>query len=224
MIKPLVRNGEFLGFEFDTSKAYFLFGSTALKRESLTDTFPQYQFCFVKQVHGNQVVHAKPQEVQQADGHFTDQANHALVIQTADCVPLLLANDSQVCALHSGWRGAASDIVGISKRFFIRPPQVAVIGPHIQRASFEIGRDILPLLFASIARPADMENLVHDHIDSAKCYFDLGGLLQLQLLRYFPEIQIFISDENTFTSPAFHSFRRDKGGAGRQFSFVVLKP
>ncbi len=224
MMKPLIRDGLFIGLHFETAKADFIFGSSALKREALAIQFPKYEFCFLKQVHGHHVVHADAKEVIEADGHFTGRVNQALVIQTADCVPLMLANNSQVCALHSGWRGAASDIVGTAKVFFIEPPEVAVIGPHIQCKSFEIGREVMDQLIASVPQSADVEKLVQNHHDPAKCYFDLRGLLKIQLLQHFPEIQIFSSDENTFTSPAFHSFRRDNARAGRQFSFVVLKP
>ncbi len=224
MIKPLIRDGLFLGLQFETVRASFLFGSKALRRDDLGMQFPKYEFCFLKQVHGHHVVHADPKDMFEADGHFTGKTNQALVIQTADCVPLMLANNSQVCALHSGWRGAAADITGTAKVFFIEPPEVAVIGPHIQSRSFEIGREVMEQLRAAAPAGTAVENLVHKHADSAKCYFDLAGLLKLQLLHHFPEIQIFSTDENTFTSPAFHSYRRDHAQAGRQISFVVLKP
>lgn len=224
MIRPVIQDGVFLGSEFETGKAYFFFGSAGLKRENLAARFATYKFCFLKQVHGNQVVHGEPIEILEADGHFTGKAGEALVIQTADCIPLLLSNNSQVCALHAGWRGTASGIVATSKVFFVEPPEVAVIGPHIRCESFEIGRDVAQTLMAQVPPAVDRAQFVLAHKDPTKCYFNLAALLKLQLLGAFPEIQIFEAGENTFTSPAYHSFRRDKDGAGRQYSFVVLKP
>jgi YfiH family protein len=221
-MKPVIRDGIFVGSEFETAKAKFFFGSALLKREDLATHFPNYQFCMLKQVHGHQIVHAEPKEILEADGHFTGRTNQALVIQTADCIPLLLANNSQACALHAGWRGTASGIVGLSKVFFIEPPEVAVIGPHIRWESFEVGLDVAETLIKS-APPSDRVQLVKPHADPSKCYFNLTAVVKLQLLAKFPEIQIFDCNENTFISSAYHSYRRDKNGAGRQYSFVVLK-
>lgn len=194
-----------------------------MPKEDLQSHFPQFKFCFLKQVHGNQVVHGEPEEMLEADGHFTGKANCALVSQTADCIPILLASDSQVCALHAGWRGVASDIVGSSKSVFVEPPSVAVLGPHIQTESFEIGQDVMAKLFAAVPSHLDKKSFIRPHSDPNKCYFDLAKLVRAQLLRDFPAVQIFETADNTFTNPAFHSFRRDRSGAGRQYNFVVLK-
>lgn len=223
MIKPVMRNGVFLGSEFETAKARFFFGSSQLRREDLSLHFPNYRMCFLKQVHGHQIVHGDPNEVFEADGHFTGRADQALIIQTADCVPLMLANNSQVCAIHAGWRGAAAGIVGLSKVFFIEPPEVAVIGPHIRWESFEVGVDVAEKLLASAPAFVERSQFIKSHAQPSKCYFNLSALIKLQLQNKFPEIQVFDSGENTFTSSAYHSFRRDQNGAGRQYSFVVLK-
>jgi YfiH family protein len=224
VIRPLVRDGIFLGSQFETGRAHFFFGSAQLGREQLPHFFPDYKFCFLKQVHGHKIVHGDPAEVFEADGHFTGKPHHALVIQTGDCVPLMLANSAQVCALHAGWRGTAAGIVGTAKVFLTEPPEVAVIGPHIRSESFEIGRDVSEALLDQVPPKVDRAQFLLPHKDPAKCYFDLSALLKSQLRTYFPEIQIFEAGENTFTSSAYHSFRRDKNGAGRQYSFVVLKP
>lgn len=223
MIRPLLYNGLFLGLQFETDQALFFFGSKQMAKDDLAVHFPQYDFCFLKQVHGVHVVHGEPNEVFEADGHFTGRSHQALVSQTADCVPILLANDSQVCALHAGWRGVAGDIVATSKLFFVDPPTVAVLGPHIQAESFEIGQDVMAKLLLAAPTQMDRKSFVRSHPDPNKCFFDLAKLVRAQLARDYPEIQIFETGENTFTNPAFHSFRRDGTRAGRQYNFVVLK-
>jgi len=223
MMKTLVRDGIFLGNYFETTKAYFFFGSRHLDKAGLAHHFPAYQFCFLKQVHGTQVVKGEPTGTAEADGHFTGKPGFALAIQTADCVPILLANNSQVCALHAGWRGVAGGIVAASKEFFLEPAEVAVLGPHIQFDSFEIGNEVRDQLLKAVPHGPALGQFVRAHTDSGKCYFNLAGELKAQLMAQYPEIQIFNGTEDTFTSPAYHSFRRDKSG-GRQYSFVVLKP
>jgi YfiH family protein len=229
MIRRVIQDGILIGSEFETGRAHFFFGAAGMKRGQLGTRFPSHKFCFLKQVHGFQIVHGDPEAVPEADGHITGRPNQALVIQTADCVPLLLANDSQVCALHAGWRGTASGIVAAAKAPFMEPPEVAVIGPHIHAESFEIHRDVSDSLLARVP-DASRAHFVLPHKDPAKCYFNLAALLRFQLLSTFPEIQIFEARDNTFTSPAYHSYRRDQNGGqsrapgARQYSFVVLKP
>lgn len=48
-----------------------------------------------------------------ADGLFTEQADQAVWVCTADCTPVLIADEEtgQVAAVHAGWRGTALGIV-----------------------------------------------------------------------------------------------------------------
>lgn len=221
MITPVLSDGRLLGLHLDLGHAYFFFGSRHADRAGLERHFAQYNFCFLKQVHGNRVVEADPTQVLEADGHITAQPQRALMIQTADCVPILLANRDQVCALHAGWRGVVGNIVAVSARLFRRPPSVALLGPHIRSAAFEIGLEVRDQLLAQA--PNHAVQLVRAHADAQKCYFDLAALVKLQLHRDFSGIQVYDSDADTFGSSDYCSFRRDRGGAGRQFSFVVMK-
>src|SRR5438132_4482518 len=61
----------------------------------------------VHQVHGSRVVAARPDDRPDADIVVSGDAGLALAIQTADCVPLLIADTRTgiVTAAHAGWRG-----------------------------------------------------------------------------------------------------------------------
>jgi YfiH family protein len=85
---------------------------------------PDAQVCRVKQVHGNRVLtpsdlQAPPPEdasgtpLHPADGLVTEQEQQSVWVCTADCVPVLIADDTtgQVAAVHAGWRGTATRIV-----------------------------------------------------------------------------------------------------------------
>src|SRR5262249_44963082 len=87
----------------------------------------------------------------EADILLTDQADVALAIQTADCVPLLLADRrlAVVCAAHAGWRGLAAAVPRVAVEtlrgeFGSQPTDlVAAIGPSICAARYEVGQDVL---------------------------------------------------------------------------------
>ena len=74
-----------------------------------------------KQVHGNNVMivdadNARPAygygTLYEADGYVTSTPGVPLVVFTADCIPLLLADEKNrvVAAVHSGWRSTVADI------------------------------------------------------------------------------------------------------------------
>ena len=82
----------------------------------------------VRQVHGNTVL--TPSEIENAaeavnnegeqeperppaDGIVTEQPQQAVWVCSADCTPVLIADEKtgQVAAVHAGWRGTASRIV-----------------------------------------------------------------------------------------------------------------
>jgi copper oxidase (laccase) domain-containing protein len=102
----------------------------------------------VSQIHSNVVVvHGGPESARAAgsprapkgDGLMTDRPGVLLAIQTADCIPVLVADRKRraVAAFHSGWRGTVRRIVesGIGRmrlEYGSRPEDlVAAIGPGI---------------------------------------------------------------------------------------------
>jgi polyphenol oxidase len=81
----------------------------------------------------------------QADALVTDQPGLLLGILTADCGPVLLADEraSIVGAAHAGWKGALggvtdSVIAAMEELGADRSRIVAAIGPCIARASYEV--------------------------------------------------------------------------------------
>src|SRR6266850_132108 len=82
-----------------------------------------------------------------ADIIVSDDPALALAIQTADCVPLLVADKrtGAVAAAHAGWRGLAAGvpqvvIEALRETFGSRPEDlVAAIGPSISASRYEVG-------------------------------------------------------------------------------------
>jgi len=89
-------------------------------------------------------------ESPQADALFTRESGTLLIVQTADCVPILLADVRQraVAAVHSGWRGtvqriAAKTLGRMQMEFGTRPRDViAALGPAIGPCCYEVGSDV----------------------------------------------------------------------------------
>jgi polyphenol oxidase len=109
----------------------------------------------LRQIHSD-IVHrvdsskAGAGEAPQADALITREPGVLLVVQTADCIPILLADPKRraVAAIHSGWRGtlrriAAKALGRMQLEFGTRPEDVvAALGPGIGRCCYEVGSDV----------------------------------------------------------------------------------
>jgi YfiH family protein len=84
------------------------------------------------------------------DGMISIKPGLLLSVQTADCIPILLADPKQraVAAIHTGWRGTLQHIamkaVGRMRMEFGTRPQdvVAAIGPGIGKCCYEVGPEV----------------------------------------------------------------------------------
>jgi YfiH family protein len=134
----------------------------------------------VRQVHGARVwvVDAALTSPPEADALVTCVPGAALVVVTADCVPILLADpvSGAVGAVHAGWRGTAANIAGaavetLADRWAVPAARlIAAIGPSIGACCYEVG-DELEDAFASAGHGAR----------AAWFTRDAGGRLRLDL-------------------------------------------
>ena len=95
-----------------------------------------------------------------ADAMVTKVAGIALGITTADCGPVLFADPHAgvIGAAHAGWRGALGGVLeatvtAMESLGATRDRIVAVLGPTIGRAAYEVGPE-----FAATFRGADPSN------------------------------------------------------------------
>jgi polyphenol oxidase len=85
-----------------------------------------------------------------ADALVTSTKGVVLAIQTADCIPILLADTKRkaVAAIHAGWRGtlqriAEKTIGRMQMEFGTQPTDiVAVLGPGIGGCCYEVGHEV----------------------------------------------------------------------------------
>ncbi|MGH9733676.1 MAG: peptidoglycan editing factor PgeF [Candidatus Acidiferrales bacterium] len=86
----------------------------------------------------------------QGDALFTRERGILLTVQTADCVPILIADirARAIAAIHSGWRGTLNRIAEktlgrMKMEFGTRPEDViAAIGPGIGGCCYEVGHEV----------------------------------------------------------------------------------
>jgi YfiH family protein len=119
----------------------------------------------LRQVHSDivQIASAAPPEKISGDAIATPTPGLLLSVQTADCVPILLADKKNrvVAAIHAGWRGTLARIAPktlgrMRAEFGTRPENViAAIGPSIGRCCYEVGPEIAQQFAAQFERAAD---------------------------------------------------------------------
>jgi YfiH family protein len=130
----------------------------------------------LRQIHSSVLVHAtaadaaRPQPWK-ADGLMTDEPGILLAIQTADCIPVLVADRKRraVAAFHAGWRGTVKRIVqaGIGRmrlEFGSKPEDlVAAIGPGIGACCYAVGEEVLSEFESQFLYGSDLFRMVDDY-------------------------------------------------------------
>jgi polyphenol oxidase len=147
-------------------------------------------------------------ELPRVDGHVTDEPGLGLLVQVADCFPVVLAGDGRLAVLHCGWRGVAGGIVEAVLERFERPPAAAV-GPGIGQCCFEVGEEVLEQFRdhddVADGRMLDLRKVIAQKLAA-------GGVEQLEHV-----------DHCTFCrEDLYFSHRRDNGVTGRQAGLAVL--
>ncbi len=223
------------GFSIKVKDFEILFGGLKSQMPQLKETYPDIEFLRLKQIHSDAIVesHSPSEDLQViGDAHFTTKAGLALCVITADCVPVFIFDDKKkvVAGIHAGWRGVASKIIPKTIQKLIDQGSDInslnlIVGPHIQKSSFEVEYDVRDQIISSLGPlSAEEKSLLTEKISDKKALVDLNQVVKFQLH------QIGISSEkvsdlhlDTMTDRRFHSYRRDKEKSGRQVSFIVLR-
>ncbi len=114
---------------------------------------PDSRLVPLKQIHSD-VIHlmkTAPDGLCKGDASMTRTRGLLLAVQTADCVPILLADTQNraIAAVHAGWRGTLARIVSktigqMQMHFGTRPNDVvATLGPAIGRCCYEVGLEVV---------------------------------------------------------------------------------
>jgi YfiH family protein len=101
---------------------------------------------WLEQVHGTTVVDADNDSSRRGDAAFTRRPGVVCAIQTADCLPVLLAHESgtHIAAAHAGWRGLSAGVLEATVRAMAAPGSelLAWLGPAIGPEFFAVGEEV----------------------------------------------------------------------------------
>ena len=184
----------------------------------------------LKQFHSSVVLDMKDtwaaSQPVDGDAAITALGGAALGIQTADCVPVLIADRRArvVAAVHAGWRGTAGKIVAktihlMVQTYGVTPDDLtAVIGPHNAVCCYEVGEEVV----AAVNDPA----AILRKPDWAKPHFNQALANKHQLIAAgIPEAQVITSNLCTqCRADLFYSYRRDGERTGRMLSVIGIVP
>jgi YfiH family protein len=155
-------------------------------------------WAYLNQVHGAAVrCVASAGNHGDGDSLVTTREMLPLMVATADCVPVAIEADGAVALVHAGWRGAIAGVLPATISVLSRKglaPLRAAIGPAIGPCCYEVGDDVASRFPEHVATTTWGSTSI-----------DVPGFLASQLTG----IEIWRSDQCTFTSSDLHSWRRD---------------
>ncbi len=186
------------------------------------------------QVHSATVVEIArpfaPGTAPRADAQVTATPGVALGILTADCAPVLFADEAAgvVGAAHAGWRGALSGVVeatvaAMERLGAARARIAAAIGPAIGRQSYEVGPEFRDAFFA-----ADVANArFFDAGRADRFRFDLPAYVESRLMAAGLGSVARIDADTCAAPDRFFSYRRvtleGSGDYGRALAAIALE-
>jgi hypothetical protein len=132
------------------NRALFVTEASAGKNLLGLVTLRQIHSSVIHRVSSQDVLEHKAAAVLKGDGMMTGEPGVLLGIQTADCIPVLIADRKKrvVAAFHAGWRGTVARIVenGVGRMrvdFNSRPEDlIASIGPGIGQCCYAVGEEL----------------------------------------------------------------------------------
>lgn len=199
-----------------------VYANRAILRDELPMPNEPY---WLKQTHSVECMELpyEYRESSDADASYTALPEHVCIVQTADCLPVLIVDSSgqQVAAIHAGWRGLADAIISKTvHRLDANPEQLHVwMGPAISQTHFEVGPEVKQA-FESLN--AANQQAFKASVNAGKYMADIFALARNELVNLGVS---YISGGGvcTFSNPqAYYSYRRD-GVTGRQASFIWKK-
>jgi YfiH family protein len=123
-----------------------------LKKMGVASGRKTWPLVSLRQIHSDliQSVDRISEPSMAGDGLVTDKPGLLVAIQTADCLPIILADRKRraVGVFHAGWRGTVKRIVekgvGEMRKHFRTDPRdlVAAIGPGVRGCCYEVGEEV----------------------------------------------------------------------------------
>lgn len=144
-----------------------------------------------------------------ADGQATSVRGLAVMVVSADCLPVAVVGEGAVAMLHAGWRGLAAGVLeeGVNAVGELGGPGPlsAIIGPGAGPCCYEVG----PEVHEALSVPRE------------ETHIDLPSVARSRLLAAGVE-DVQVVELCTICNPRFYSHRREGARAGRQAGIAWL--
>jgi YfiH family protein len=203
------------------------------RRRALGAVAPGAKLVTVHQVHSAIALDAHdawPDDARpRADAMVTRVAGLALAVLTADCAPVLLADEAAgvIGAAHAGWKGAVGGVIEATVEAMEalgaqRSTIAAAIGPAIARRSYEVDRSFLDRF---LGEEAQSERFFTDGREG-HYQFDLEGYVASRLAAAGIQKVEALGLDTYSDEQRFFSYRRathrGEEDYGRQISLIAL--
>ena len=246
-----------LGFTADDDRE-----AVARNRRLLVEAItgnPATPLVTLRQFHSNLSVVARSTDMQRqrpwkGDGLMTAEPGLLLAIQTADCIPVLVADRKRrvVAAFHAGWRGTVKRIVelGVGRmrlELGSRPDDLtAAIGPGIGACCYAVGEEVLSNFESQFSYARELFHEVYDSdpvrrkypmlflTQRAPGHSPIGPSLHLDLTEanrrqlldagLKPRAIKIVGGCTSCQPDLFFSHRASRGHAGRMMSVIGIRP
>jgi YfiH family protein len=212
----------------------------------------------LRQFHSNLLVVAQAEDAdrlhpRKADGVITAEPGLLIAIQTADCIPVLVADRKRrvVAGFHAGWRGTVKRIVelGVGRmrlEFGSHPEDlIAAIGPGVGQCCYAVGEEVLSEFESQFSYARELFREVFDSDPVRKKYpmlfltqrapghSSIGPALHLDLIeanrRQLLDAGLkasaigVIGGCTSCHTDLFFSHRASQGHAGRMMSVIGIR-
>jgi len=213
--------------------------NNVLKNRNLLRTAMGARPVYLEQVHGYEVSRLDPScpDGMVADACWTQSAGLACTVLVADCLPVLLCDESgsRVAAAHAGWRGLLGQggrgvLEAVCERL-LQPEGggpsmhagklMAWLGPCIGPTAFEVGEDV----HTAFVQQDEAAAACFRSLGGGKWMADLPGLARQRLAAIGMDA-VYGNDGSlpwcTHSNPSdFFSYRRERV-CGRQAALIWL--
>ena len=173
------------------------------------------------QVHGGDVTQASPRGIiertvfERCDGLWSEEPGQAMVLLTADCLPVALARANGrpgLAVLHVGWKGLLDGIVEAGVGALGAGALAAAVGPGIGPCCYEVGEEV-----AAPYRERFGDDVLRgsnlDLAEATECALTAAGVQS-----------VLRTGHCTACEPElFFSHRRDRGRTGRQGVVAAIR-
>lgn len=165
------------------------------------------------------------------DAIITDLPQICIGVSTADCIPILLYDDTRnvIAAVHAGWRGTVADIAKecihtMCNSYGCRATDIkAIIAPGISIDAFEVGDEVYEK-FAEAEFPMEKISKRYPAEQGEKWHIDLWEANRLQMIDAGIKAEnITVAGICTYNNyNEFFSARRLGINSGRIFNGIMI--